>query len=375
MTEQARTNSGSTEHNGPVCNLERPATLLNRGDWATAAIEIEMKLNALRGGPPALSFSDWGSVNDEEELLKAIEGLGARLITQHADGDGDGKKTFILPSGYVRCPTGDSPDSIEGILTDPDAYQILLELVKKHIRSPYEERPGHIYMLASTPTGLKPFSLGVASVPIEKCNYAEEVNDDFDYVIRSIQGGDPFGRLVLLEGPPGSGKTYLIRHIIHELPRALFVYAPTSIVGELDSPHLVPTLLSLRDETCGGAGEIDQIVLVVEDADELIESRTELNRGQLSTLLNLTSGILGDLTNMFVIASYNNVAQGSLDTAIVRRGRMLKHIKVSDISHWRATAALRRLLGEDTPPFNSSDRALLKDVYAEARKRGWSGHG
>lgn len=65
------------------------------------------------------------------------------------------------------------------------------------------------------------------------------------------------------------------------------------MAGELDNLSIAPFLLDNRNS-----------VLVIEDAEELISSREEVRNSNLSMLLNLTDGLLGESVGIQIIASF-----------------------------------------------------------------------
>ena len=59
------------------------------------------------------------------------------------------------------------------------------------------------------------------------------------------------------------------------------------------------------------------------EIQEYIKSNPTLNSTQLSTILNITDGLLGDILKIAVIATYN-ADDKIIDSALLRKGR-LKH--------------------------------------------------
>lgn len=62
-------------------------------------------------------------------------------------------------------------------------------------------------------------------------------------------------------------------------------------------------------------------VLVIEDAEELITSRQEVRNSNLSILLNLTDGLLGESLGIQIIATFNTDVK-NIDKALLRKGRL-----------------------------------------------------
>ncbi|THV37769.1 DUF5925 domain-containing protein [Glycomyces buryatensis] len=154
--------------------------------------------------------------------------------------------------------------------------------------------------------------------------------------LMSTQAGEVAGRLVLLHGPPGTGKTTALRALAQEWgdwcqvdtvldPEAFFAdpsYLMEVIIGsEMD--------LHLSDGESRGDG---WRLMVLEDCDELIRGEAKEASGQsLARLLNLTDGLLGQGREIMV-AITTNEPLNRLHPAVVRPGRCLAQIEVGALS-------------------------------------------
>jgi ATP-dependent 26S proteasome regulatory subunit len=117
--------------------------------------------------------------------------------------------------------------------------------------------------------------------------------------------------LYLFNGPPGTGKSSYIKHLLSSnLPRKI-AYIPVSLIGQLVSPELMPLLMDNKD-----------IILVIEDAEKALLSReTSENAAIVSTILNLTDGFIGDAMNISIMATFNTEKE-KIDSALLRKGRL-----------------------------------------------------
>ncbi|KKK48353.1 hypothetical protein LCGC14_3145980, partial [marine sediment metagenome] len=52
-------------------------------------------------------------------------------------------------------------------------------------------------------------------------------------------------------GPPGTGKTYLVRSLLAAAPKAAFILIPPHLVEELGSPEILPSLTAAKGEMDG----------------------------------------------------------------------------------------------------------------------------
>lgn len=116
--------------------------------------------------------------------------------------------------------------------------------------------------------------------------------------------------LILFHGVTGSGKSTYIYHLIHSTDQKV-VYIPNNVISQMTNPGFVPFLIN----------EARGTVIVVEDAEAVLLKRNQLGDSGVSTLLNITDGILGRLLKCKVICTFN-IARTELDEALLRKGRL-----------------------------------------------------
>lgn len=236
---------------------------------------------------------------------------------------------------------------------------------------PKESTDGKVHLLIQSDFGgLKAEGVRMThSESLIRDNYSEEVLDGFDKAIKTLMEPLPFGRLIILDGPQGTGKSHMVRAFIHDVPgdRALFLFISSNMIPKLGEPSIVPTLMNLRKP--GRA-----VVLVVEDADEALIRRNGNNEAPVSMLLNLTDGILGDLLDIRVICTTNRKI-ADLDKAVVRNGRLACHPHFDLLPMKHARSVYDRITGTnpDSYPPSSGDfshpiqKAMaLGDIYSLA---------
>lgn len=256
--------------------------------------------------------------------------------------------------------------------TTSDLARSVIEESTRDVQEP-EEAPKESVDIAFTHLGAHGPRRAVRSIATTpwsqlRTNYAQVVQARFDELMaRTPENLD--GRLLLLHGPPGTGKTTALRSLAREWrswckidciidPESLFsnpAYLMSMAVGvdeDEDSGHAGEALAPSRQEF----GQWRMLLL--EDCDELIRGEAKQSTGQaLSRLLNLTDGLLGQGRKVLV-AITTNEDLARLHPAVMRPGRCLAQIEVTALPYAEAVGWL------GTPAGVPSGGATLAQLYA-----------
>ncbi len=184
------------------------------------------------------------------------------------------------------------------------------------------EKP-QIGLLVASQNGL---AIKWQDTPKFKTNITLNYGEDFVEKYKKLKGilSTDQATLTLLHSVPGTGKTSLVKHLISELKTKKILYLAPAYVNELASPAFLPLMLNEKPD-----------ILVIEEAENCLVSREDRPQNSaVSNLLNITDGILGDLLNIRVLATFNT-DKNHLDKALVRKGRLsfiheFKPLKAAD---------------------------------------------
>lgn len=277
-------------------------------------------------------------------------------------------ETYLGYSTYVRLAGPSTPEDAkeEGVdchitTMHPAIIDELAGWFIEHCER--RQHDGTVYMMAMTKDGPKFQPIGKGGADMIPENYTPAVREAFKRISKELVDEVPRGRLSVISGPPGTGKTYLIRGLLRNVKSAVFVVVPQQALAALLDPSGMAALVEFRAQM-----DEDPIVLILEDADDALAPRREGDTSTISSLLNLGDGIIGSAIDVRVVATTNRDHQ-EFDAAILRPGRLSTHVVVGDLDSETATAVFKRLTDKD----DVLPACSLATVYQKAYDAGWQG--
>jgi len=238
---------------------------------------------------------------------------------------------------------------------DSSAMSLKAMFANHRVEKPTRKTEKKLHVLHFTAGGTRLKAIAKFEDELERGNYTELVASQFDAAVRELSSPDPSGRLLIIHGPPGTGKTYMVRSMINAIKKTQCVLVPSQYVPEFTKPSLGNFLIKRRKPTC----------LIIEDADQLLVQRMADNITAINSMLNLTDGMFGMVADVRLICT-TNARRLEMDPALLRKGRLLDQIHVDELDPAKAGEIYTRLTGLEPAPHMKAK--TLADVYAAARE-------
>lgn len=225
-------------------------------------------------------------------------------------------------------------------------FEFILRFKKEDVKS------NHIGLLYETPkVGLE---INYFETKAPEVDLITHYNDDLipahqDIISRLNKEKDK--GIILLHGAPGTGKTTYIRHLTSLVKKNL-IYFPPDMAARISSPELIPFLMKHTNS-----------VLIIEDAESIIEDRATGSKSAVSNLLNLSDGLLSDCLNIQVLCTFNSDL-ARVDKALLRKGRLIAKYHFKPLSPDKAQK-LSDSLGFKT---NISEPITLAELYNQNQR-------
>ena len=184
------------------------------------------------------------------------------------------------------------------------------------------------------------------NIDIDK-NYNDDFKPIYEDIVDFLGSEERKSGLIILNGEPGTGKSYLIRHIIKNIENN-YVLIPPSMAENLASPEFTSFLMRNTDS-----------VFILEDCETVIKDRNIMDvTSAVSSILNMSDGIMSDIFNGKFICTFN-ADMSTIDNAILRKGRCYAKYTFGKLDKEKAKV----LLNEKGIELDEYEDLTLADIY------------
>jgi len=241
----------------------------------------------------------------------------------------EASKILVKLSGNLMIKLGNDWAEILYSSTEVEkAHKMLLEFKGQKAMAKEQDFEINVISLSGRSLELKTLSIKPTVLDIGLF-----YNDDFrkvDAVIRERLSKENDKGIVLLHGLPGTGKTTYLRHLIGTINKQVLFVSP-AVAANLMNPEFMDLLLDNPNS-----------VLVIEDAENIIMERRYSSHSSVSNLLNISDGLLSDCLNVQIICTFNSAIE-MVDTALLRKGRLIARYEFGKLEPQKATALSKHL--------------------------------
>jgi len=271
--------------------------------------------------------------------------------------------TLVCVENHLANSTGDfSGHNVYAISNNASKVKAIESWFEAHAKPQASEKveSGTVFLLAKNGGSLIFISAGrKIKSDLLDTNYSKEVVNQHRYVLTNIASKSPPGRIVIYQGDPGTGKTYLVRNLISKLSNVNTILIQSNQVKEIGTPNFIPALMHLTYNSF-------PVVFIIEDADEILSRRKAENMSGISTLLNVGDGVLGTVFDTRVVCTTNTKIK-EFDPAIMRPGRLMSLIDVGGLSKSEAKVCGAEILKKEKISKNVDFTSCktLAEIYAK----------
>jgi DNA replication protein DnaC len=205
-----------------------------------------------------------------------------------------------------------------------------------------------IYLLVNKGSGLSTQAMNISE---PNFNISDNYNEDFvpvhQVIAERLNRNNDKG-LVLLHGQPGTGKTSYIRHLASLVSKKM-IFMPPAMVTSITNASLLRVLIDNPNS-----------ILIIEDAENVIVDRDTNGNSPVSSLLNISDGLLSDCLNIQIICTFNTDLS-KVDKALMRKGRLIAKYEFKELTKDKSQK-LSDKLGFDT---QIKESMTLTSIYSQ----------
>lgn len=305
------------------------------------------------------------NVIGEDKLYFSEFGFpGRKSVISEEDWD-DGNYIFVLKrksSGYDLIHKKNS--TVYFLSESPAAAKKLRETYTKKINEEIAKLTKVSYFNDKISLLMKSDSYYFTSVKINIDNvknldlnlhYGAGFDEKNKAILNNLEKGNK--GLTLIHGTMGSGKTTYLRYLTSRISNKKVIFIPPYFTDFLSAPEFLPTLVS-------DSGARNSI-LVIEDAEKVVMSREDgnINSNCVSSILNLSDGIMSDIAQISIIATFNTKVE-NIDKALLRKGRLVAEHTFNALSISDSQKLIDKLAADGIiQKFKATKEMTLAEIY------------
>ena len=224
---------------------------------------------------------------------------------------------------------GEMANYYEEIFCDPKQVGYVFDNIKKYFESSIKEEKvdfGIAAIDASNCIYTTWYDYKTINVDIKK-NYNDDFAEVYDKLCKIVEKEDKPG-LVLLYGEPGTGKSTILKNLISQYPDREFVFLDDQLLHNASPEKLMSYFL-----------ESQNTIFILEDCEKSLTSRDKGYNPVMSTLLNLTDGIIADVLGIKLFCTFNTNLN-NIDKALLRKGRLTLKYEFKKLNKEKASVLI-----------------------------------
>ena len=247
-----------------------------------------------------------------------------------------GKDKWIVLSTYVSILSVDNTDvhmSMQKLIIDSVVVRPAVS--------------NNVQLVVATNGGYSTNSFELPKTELDiSLNYGSEFLPIHEKIITRLNEENGKG-LVLLHGMPGTGKTHYLKYLASKIENKQVLFIPPFLADFITSPEMTPFLIENANS-----------ILFIEDAERVITDRSVNGSNGVSNILNLTDGILSDILNIQIVATFN-MDKHKIDSALLRKGRLIAEHRFDALSKEDS----QKLLNHLNIDYTATTAMPLTDIY------------
>jgi ATPase family protein associated with various cellular activities (AAA) len=256
------------------------------------------------------SYQILGNYNEDgEEITKKIniKNKIARVFINSSHNINTINLVYIKNNTIIFLCKNEYGAYIKFVSNEVNLINKLLDEISKYYIHKNTAKISLLYSSGGDPS-LRNIDLTIPTIDLN-INYGKNFSKIHENLLKKLN--EKMTGLYIFHGIPGTGKTSYITYLTSLIDRK-FIFVPVNQLELIVNPSFIQILLDNPNS-----------ILVIEDGEKLVINR-ENNNGEsgISTLLNLSDGILGNALKISVIITYNTNRE-KIDSALLRKGRLL----------------------------------------------------